>query len=184
MADVFRETEVGGRYALALFDLAVESGVVDGVRQDLNDLSAMIIESADLRRVLSSPAFSSEDKAKALGAIAKQAGFQPVTLKFLGFLAENRRASQLPAVIASFRKLDDKRRGVVAATVTTAVPLTDAQRQGLAAALSQALGKAPEITTAVDPSILGGVKVRVGSRLYDASLKTRLDSLKFALKRA
>ncbi|HEY3814312.1 MAG TPA: F0F1 ATP synthase subunit delta [Caulobacteraceae bacterium] len=184
MADDFRETEVGERYALALFDLAVETGVVDGVRNDLNSLSAMIAESADLRRVLSSPAFASEDKAKALDAIAKQAGFQPVTIKFLGFLAANRRAGALQAVIASFRKLDDKRRGVVAAQVTTAVALTDAQRDGLAAALSQALGKAPEITTAVDPSILGGVKVRVGSRLYDASLKTRLDSLKFALKRA
>lgn len=184
MADDFRETEVGERYALALFDLAVETGVVDGVRHDLNSLSAMIADSADLRRVLSSPAFASEDKAKALDAIAKQAGFQPVTIKFLGFLAANRRAGALQAVIASFRKLDDKRRGVVAAQVTTAVALTDAQRDGLAAALSQALGKAPEITTAVDPSILGGVKVRVGSRLYDASLKTRLDSLKFALKRA
>jgi F-type H+-transporting ATPase subunit delta len=184
VADDFRETEVGGRYALALFGLAVETGVVDQVRADLNGLSAMIGESADLRRALASPAISSEDKGKALDALAKQAGFQAVTLKFLGFLAQNRRAAALAAVIASFRKLDDKRRGVVAAQVTTAVALTDAQRQRLAAALSQALGKAPEITTAVDPSILGGVKVRVGSRLYDASLKTRLDSLKFALKRA
>ncbi len=184
MADDFKASEVGDRYAKALFELALDTGAVDQVRADLDGLAGLIAESADLRRLLSSPAFASEDKGKALGAVAERAGFGAVTRKFLGLLTENRRAAALPAVIAAYRRLHDKHRGVVAAQVTTAIALTPAQQKGVADALAQALGKAPEITIAVDPSILGGVKVRVGSRLFDASLKTRLDSLKFALKRA
>jgi F-type H+-transporting ATPase subunit delta len=184
VADVFRETEVGERYAKALFNLALDTKTVDKVRADLDGLGALIAENADVRRMLDSPAFSSEDKGKALAAIAAKAKLNPVTVKFLGLLAENRRAAALPAVIAGYRRLHDAYRGVVAAKVTTALKLSAAQEKGLAKALAQALGKEPEISTAVDPSILGGVKVRVGSRLFDASLKTRLDSLKFALKRA
>jgi F-type H+-transporting ATPase subunit delta len=184
VADDFRETEVGERYAQALFDLALDTGAVEQVRTDMDGLGRLIGESAEFKRMLASPAFASEDKAKALAAIADKGGLNTVTKKFLGLLAENRRAAALSAVIAGYRRLHDKHRGVVAATVTTAVPLTPEQQKGIASALAQALGKAPEITTAVDPSILGGVKVRVGSRLFDASLKTRLDSLKFALKRA
>jgi F-type H+-transporting ATPase subunit delta len=184
VADDFKASEVGDRYAKALFELALDTGAVDQVRADLDGLAGLIAESADLRRLLSSPAFASEDKGKALGAVAERAGFGAVTRKFLGLLTENRRAAALPAVIAAYRRLHDKHRGVVAAQVTTAIALTPAQQKGVADALAQALGKAPEITIAVDPSILGGVKVRVGSRLFDASLKTRLDSLKFALKRA
>jgi F-type H+-transporting ATPase subunit delta len=184
VADDFKETEVGERYAQALFDLAVETGDVDAVRADLMALAEIGRESADFRRVLSSPAISSEDKGKALVAVSMKAKFNMTTLKFLGLLTENRRAEALPSVIASFRRLHDQQRGVVAAQVTTAVKLTPAQAKGVAKALAQALGREPEISTAVDPSILGGVKVRVGSRLFDASLKTKLDSLKFALKRA
>jgi F-type H+-transporting ATPase subunit delta len=105
-------------------------------------------------------------------------------VKFLGLLAENRRAAALVSVIDAFQRLYDKHRGVVSAQVTTAVKLTAGQLAGVQKALAQALGKEPEITTAVDPSILGGIKVKVGSRLFDASLKTKLDTLKFALKRA
>jgi F-type H+-transporting ATPase subunit delta len=184
VADDFRETEVGERYAKALFDLALDAKAVDKVREDLDALRDMIAGSADLRRLLTSPAFTAEDKGKALDALAAKAEFNPITGKFLGLLAQNRRAAALGAVIAGYRRLHDKYRGVVAAQVTTAVALTAAQEKGIAQALAQALGEEPEISTAVDPSILGGVKVRVGSRLFDASLKTRLDSLKFALKRA
>lgn len=184
MADDFKESEVAERYAHALFDLALDSGALDAVRADLLALKAMRAESADLRRLLASPAFTSEDKGKALAALADKAAFAPVTKKFLGLLAHNRRASALPAVIAAFERRYDKHRGVVAAEVVSAIKLTAKQLDGVKAALRQALGGDPELTATVDPAILGGLKVRVGSRLFDASLKTKLDSLKFALKRA
>lgn len=184
MADDFRETEVGQRYAQALFELALDADAIEPVLGDLNGLKALIAESKDLARLIASPAFTSEEKRKGLEAVAAKAGFAPLTVKFLGLLAENRRASALTAVIAGFQRLYDKHRGVVSAQVTTAVKLTAGQLTGVQKALAQALGQEPEITTAVDPSILGGIKVKVGSRLFDASLKTKLDTLKFALKRA
>jgi F-type H+-transporting ATPase subunit delta len=175
---------VAGRYARALFDLAQDQGATAQVEADLISLKQAITESRDLRILLESPAFSSEDKAKGLAAIANTAEFQPTTRKFLGLLAANGRASALGAVIDGFAKLAADARGEVQAQVTTAVPLTPAQSQGVAQALRQALGKDPKIETHVDPAILGGIKVRVGSRLFDASLRSKLDSLKFALKRA
>ncbi|HEY4031729.1 MAG TPA: F0F1 ATP synthase subunit delta [Caulobacteraceae bacterium] len=184
MADDSKQTDVGARYAQALFDLALETNALDAVEADLRSLKAAREESADLRRVLESPAFTAEDKGKALTAIGAAAQFDKTTQNFLGVLAANRRASALPAVISGFERLSAAHRGVVAAEVTTAVKLTAAQAKGVQAALAQALGKEPEITTRVDPSILGGLKVKVGSRLFDASLRSKLDSLKFALKRA
>jgi F-type H+-transporting ATPase subunit delta len=178
------QTNVGGRYAQALFDLASDGGQIGAIEADLNALGAMRAESPDLRRVLDSPVFAAEDRARALNALADRAGFQPLTRKFLGLLAENRRTAALPAVIEGFRRLSAERRGAVSAEVTTAVALSDAQRASLEAALAQSIGKAPEITHRVDPAILGGIKVKVGSRLFDASVKSRLDQLKFALQRA
>ena len=175
---------MGGRYAQALFDLAKDSDQVAAVEADLKALKAMTAESADLRDLIRSPVFSAEAKARGLAAIAARAQFNPLTQKFLGFVAAQRRVAALPAIITSFHALSAAWRGVISAHVTTAIALTAAQSKGLQAALRQALGKDPEIETRVDPSILGGVKVRVGSRLYDASLKSKLDSLKFALKRA
>ena len=116
--------------------------------------------------------------------VGAKAKFNMTTLKFLGLLAGNGRAAALPAVITAFAKLAADARGAVSAEVTTAIALTAAQAKGVQAALRQSLGKDPEITTRVDPAILGGIKVKVGSRLFDASLKSKLDSLKFALKRA
>jgi F-type H+-transporting ATPase subunit delta len=184
LADDSNQTDVGARYAQALFDLALETKALDAVEGDLKSLKAARAESVDLRRLLESPAFGAEDKGRALTAIGQAAGFHPTTLKFIGVLAANRRASALPAVIAGFERLSAAHRGLVAADVVTAIKLTAAQAKGLKAALAQALGKEPEITTRVDPAILGGIKVRVGSRLFDASLRSKLDSLKFALKRA
>jgi F-type H+-transporting ATPase subunit delta len=184
VADDFKAGEVGERYAQALFDLALETGALDRVRKDLDEAGAMIAESADLRRLLTSPVFSAEDKASGLAAVGAAAKFAPVTMKFFGLLARNRRGGALPSVIGAFARLHDRRRGVVAAEVVSALPLDAKQVDGIRKALRQALGKDPEIATRVDPSILGGLKVRVGSRLFDASLKSKLDSLKFALKRA
>ncbi len=184
MADDTQASDVGARYARALFDLSVETDALPTVEADLASLKAMIAESADLRRLVISPRFSAEDKAAGLAALAKRADLSATTSKFLGLLAANRRVSALGQIIAAFERLAAARRGLVSAQVTTAVALTPAQNASLAAALRTALGKDPQIETRVDPAILGGVKVRVGSRLYDASLKSKLDSLKFALKRA
>ena len=184
MADDSKLSNVGSRYAKALFDLASENKQIAAVEADLKSLKTALAESKDLRVLVGSPAFGAADKGKGLAAIAAKANFSATTAKFLGLLAANGRASLLASVIAGFEALASKARGAVSAQVTTAVPLSAAQSKGVAAALRQALGKDPEIETRVDPAILGGIKVRVGSRLFDASLKSKLDSLKFALKRA
>ena len=175
---------MGARYAGALLDLAVETGVADAVEADLKGLKAMLAASDDLRSLIASPKFTTEDKAKGLAAVAARAGACETTTRFLGLLAANRRTGALAAVINAFERLWAERRGFVAAEVVTAAPLSKAQAKVLAETLANAIGREPQIDTRVDPGILGGLKVRVGSRLYDASLKTKLDSLKFALKRA
>ena len=184
MADDFRTTEVGARYAQALFDLALETGRLDAVRADLKSLKAAWIESADLRRMATSPILSAEDQGKGLTAIATAAKFETTTRNFLGLLAQNGRARDLGGVITGFEALYARHTGVVAAEVVSAQALTATQLKAIKTALTTALGKDPEMTARVDPSILGGLKVKVGSKLFDASLKTKLDQMKFALKRA
>ena len=184
LADDFRTTQVGERYAQALFDLALETGRLDAVRADLKSLKAAWIDSADLRRLATSPVIAAEDQQKGLVAIAAKAKFEATTRNFLGLLAQNGRARDLAAVITGFEALYSKRAGIVAAEVVSTQELTAAQLTHIRNALRQALGKAPELTTRIDPSILGGLKVKVGSKLFDASLKTKLDQMKFALKRA
>ncbi len=184
LADDSNATDVGSRYAQALFDLALETKALDAIEADLKALKAMVAQSADLRALLASPKFAAADKARGLNAIAERAGLADTTRKFLGVLAANGRANALVQIIHAFERRLAAHRGIISAQVVTAVALTPAQNEGLAAALRLALGKDPQIETRVDPAILGGIKVRVGSKLYDASLKSKLDSLKFALKRA
>lgn len=184
MADDYRTTEVGERYAQALFDLADETKVLDAVRSDLKSLRAAWSESADLRRMAQSPVLAAEDQQKGLVAIADKAKFNGVTRNFLGLLAQNGRARDLTAVIAGFDALYAKKTGVVAAEVVSAQALTAAQLKTIQTKLRASLGRDPEMTTRVDPTLLGGLKVKVGSKLFDASLKTKLDQMKFALKRA
>ena len=184
MADDFRTTEVGTRYAQALFDLALETKKLDAVRADLQSLKAAWIESADLRRLVTSPVIAAEDQQKGLVAIAAKAKFEKTTQNFLGLLAQNGRARDVGAVISGFEALYAKHAGVVAAEVVSTQPLTAAQLTHIRNAIRQAVGQTPELTARVDPSILGGLKVKVGSKLFDASLKTKLDQMKFALRRA
>jgi F-type H+-transporting ATPase subunit delta len=184
LADDPKATEVGARYARALFDLAKEQDLIAQVDADLKSLKSMLADSVELRILLNSPAFDSNARRKGLTAVATAAQFHALTIKFLAFLNAQHRGKALGAVITSYEALSAAHRGVVSAFVTTAVPLTDDQLSGLTSALRLSLGKDPDIETRVDPAILGGLKVRVGSRLYDASLKSKLDSLKFALKRA
>lgn len=184
MADDSKTNDVGDRYARALFDLAMDNNALKAVEADMETLSRALAESKDLKRLVESPSFSAEDKGKGLVAVAAKSKVNMLTAKFLGLLAANGRARDLALVIAAFRNLAAAHRGAVTAEVVSALPLTPAQSKGIAAALRQSLGKEPEISTRVDPALLGGLKVRVGSRLFDASLKSKLDSLKFALKRA
>ena len=175
---------MGARYAQALYDLAEQGGSVANVEADLTGLAQMRTESQDFRRLLDSPTIAADDKAKGMLAIADAAQVSPLTRKFLGLLGANGRVAALPTVASAYKRLAADKRGAIAAEVVTAVPLTGAQRDGVAAALRQAIGRDPEITTRVDPAILGGLRVKVGSRLFDASLRTRLDQMRFALRRA
>lgn len=184
MADDFKANEVSERYARALFDLADEAGRIDQVRSDLKTLKAMLADSAELRRAVTSPVYSAEDKGKALVAVAVKAKLDMLTAKFLGLLTQNQRAAALPGVIAAYETLWARKTGVVGAEVISARALSAAELKSIKSALRTALGGDPELEARVDPSILGGLKVKVGSRLFDASLKTKLDTLKFALKRA
>lgn len=184
MADETKATDAGQRYAQSLFELTIENGSLQKVEADLKSLKAMVADSADLRRLIASPAFSAEDKGKGLVAVAVKAGFDMLTTKFLGLVASNGRAGDLLGAISAFVELSAKHRGVVTAEVVSAAPLSPVQLKGVQSALASALGKTPEVSSRVDPSLLGGLKVRVGSRLFDASLRSKLDSLKFALKRA
>ncbi|WP_184714528.1 F0F1 ATP synthase subunit delta [Caulobacter sp.] len=184
MADETKATDAGQRYAQSLFELTIENGSLQKVEADLKSLKAMVADSADLRRLIDSPAFSAEDKGKGLVAVAVKARFDMLTTKFLGLVASNGRTGDLLGAIAAFVELSAKHRGVVTAEVVSATALSAAQLKGVQTALAEALGKTPEVSTRVDPSLLGGLKVRVGSRLFDASLRSKLDSLKFALKRA
>ncbi len=170
------------RYALALFDLADEQGALDAVAADLKGLRSMIAESDDFRRFIKSPVMSRTDQAKGIGAIADRAGLSPLTRKFLGLVAANRRLFSLPGMISGYLALLAKRRGEVTAEVVSAAVLSDGQTVALIASLKQTMGRAVALTAKVDPSILGGLIVKVGSRMVDSSLKSKLQRLKLVMK--
>lgn len=180
----FRETEAGDRYAKAAFELSQDQKVLDVVHGDLAKVKDLLLNSAELRNFVSSYVYTSDIKLKGLLAVTDGLKLNALTKKIFGVLAANRRVDQLFPFLNAFNKLYDAHKGIVNAEVVSAVPLTDAQLSALKDQLGKTLGQSASIATSVDPAILGGLKVRVGSRLFDASLKTKLDSLKFALKRA
>lgn len=173
---------MAGRYASALFELAKESGSIDAVSGDLDTLSSLLDESDDLRRLTRSPVFSAEEQENALGAVLDRAGVHGVTGNFVRLVAKNRRLFALEAMIKGFRQLAAADRGATSAEVTVAEPLTDSRRAALSSALQAATGKTVDFDVKVDPKILGGIIVRIGSRMVDASLKTKLNSIKLAMK--
>jgi F-type H+-transporting ATPase subunit delta len=173
---------VAERYAGSLFDLALQANSVANVEADLTAFEAMLEGSADLSRLINSPVFSSDDQARAIAAIADQAGIIGLTGNFLRVVARNRRLFAIPAMIKAFRQIAAEHRGETAADVTSAHALTAAQQTELKAVLKSVTGKDVAITVTVDPSLLGGLVVKVGSRQIDTSLKTKLNSLKLALK--
>ena len=176
--------EAPARYAKALIDLADEAKALNRVEKDLDVIAAAFAESEDLRRLADSPVFATEDKVKALAAIAKSAKLSPLTQQFIGTVAANRRAGDLPSIIRAFKELVALRRGSQVAKVTSASKLTQAQLTQLKSRLKAETGKTVEVETSVDPDLLGGFVVKFGSRLYDASLKTKLEDLRLALKSA
>ncbi|HEX7969397.1 MAG TPA: F0F1 ATP synthase subunit delta [Stellaceae bacterium] len=170
------------RYGVALFDLADERKELDAVARDLQALRALLRDSADLRRLIRSPVLSRADQGKAIIAIAQQAGLSSLTRNFLGLLAQNRRLFALPDVIESFLNRLAERRGEVTAQVLSAQDLSPAQRAAIDEQLRKAIGRKVAIDVQVDPSLLGGLVVKVGSRMIDGSLKSKLHRLQLAMK--
>ena len=173
---------VAQRYALSLFALAEEAGVVPAIEAELKQFQRVIDESDDLKRLIESPVFSAEDQLKAIGAIAGSAGMSPLASNFLQVVARNRRLFAVPAMIRAFADLAASARGEVAASVVSAHALDAGQQAELAATLREVAGKDVTVDVKVDPSLLGGLIVRMGSRQIDTSLKTKLNALELALK--
>jgi F-type H+-transporting ATPase subunit delta len=173
---------VAERYAKALFDLALEEKSLAEVEAGLAQFLALIHESADLRRLVKSPVFSAGDQSRAVAAVLDRAGIGGTVANFIKVTAANRRLFIVPDAITAFQRLAARQRGETAGEVTSAEPLTDAQLTALKAALKSALGKDVALQTNVDPSLIGGLIVKVGSRMIDGSLRTKLNSLKLAMK--
>jgi len=173
---------MAGRYAAALLDLAKEQGALAEVEGNLLNFQKLLDESEDLRRLVRSPVFSAEDQGRALSAVLDKAGIGGLSANFLKLLARNRRLFAVGDMIRSFKALCARERGEVPAEVTSAVPLDDAQVSALREQLKASVGKDVQLTTRVDPALLGGLVVKLGSRMIDSSLKTKLTGLRIALK--
>lgn len=173
---------LAGRYASALFDLARDERQIDSVGQSLERMKAVLAESRELQGLVSSPLVSRVAAGKALGAIAPSLGLDPLTTRFMAVLAQNGRLRQLPEVIRIFATLAAEHRGETTAEVTTARPLGDDQAAALKAQLGARVGRDIRIDARVDPSILGGIVVRLGSQMIDASIRTKLNTLATAMK--
>ena len=176
------QASLAGRYATALFGLARDKQQIDSVAKSLETLSQALTELADLKRLVSSPLVSRDDAGKVVAALKDTLSLDPLTANFVGVLAKNGRLRDLPAVIAAVRRLAAGHRGETTAHVTTAHPLDDQQRAALATQLKARAGRNVQIDAEVDPSILGGIVVRLGSQMIDASIRTKLDTLATAMK--
>jgi len=175
---------VSGRYATALFELARDEKSIDAVRADLDKFEAMLSASADLKRLVRSPVFGASDQSKALSAVLDKAGISGIAANFLKVLTANRRLFAVADVIRAFRALVAKFRGEATADVTVAEPLSDKNLDALKSALKTISGKDVALNVKVDPSIIGGLVVKLGSRMVDSSLRTKLNSIKNAMKEA
>jgi F-type H+-transporting ATPase subunit delta len=171
-----------GRYASALFDLASEGGFVTAVENDLDNLDQALGESADLASLIRNPEVSREAAGRAISAVADVLSASPLTKNFLGVLAANRRLSKLPQVISAFHTIAAAARGEVTAEVSSANPLTDDQLETLRQKLAAREGRNVKLRSRVDPELLGGLVVTIGSKRIDSSIRTRLNTLALAMK--
>jgi len=175
---------VSGRYATALFELARDEKSIDAVKADLDRFDAMLAESTDLKRLVRSPVFSADTQLKALIAVLDKAGITGIAANFLKVLTRNRRLFAITDVIRAFRALVAKFKGEASADVTVAERLSDRNLDALKTALKSVTGKDVALNVKIDPSIIGGLVVKLGSRMVDSSLRTKLNSIKHAMKEA
>jgi F-type H+-transporting ATPase subunit delta len=175
-------SSVAQRYASALYELSSESRVVDQVSSDLQSIAAMIEGSADLKRLVMSPVFSAEEQSGAMGMILAKAKIGGLAANFIKLVTGKRRLFALPEMIRAYQGEVARARGIVTAKVTLAESPSAKQINDIKAALKDVAGKEVEVDVNVDPSIIGGIIVKMGSRMVDASLKTKLNSIRTAMK--
>lgn len=173
---------MAGRYATALFELAREENAIDQVMAELDRFDALIAESSDLLRLVRSPVFGAEEQQKALAAVLDRAGISGIAVNFLRLVTANRRLFAVRDMIRALRVLVARHKGEVTAQVTVAEPLADRHVSALKDALKSVTGKDVTLDVRVDAAIIGGLVVKIGSRMVDASLKTKLNSIKHAMK--
>ena len=181
-SNVIGATGLSGRYATALFELADEETALDDVARDLASVGAMIEDSDDLRRLIRSPVISRDNQLNAIDAVLEAAGVSQLTRNFIGVVTRNRRLFALPGMIKNYQSLLAAARGEATAEVTSAQPLSDAQMSAIENSIKQAMGTKVAVDAKVDKSLLGGLVVKVGSRMVDTSLKTKLSQLRLAMK--
>ena len=172
------------RYAAALYDLADENRALDTTVSEMEGLGQLIAASADFRRLIESPLIDVNHASRAARAVLAAEGFSKIVQDFVGVVTANRRLRDLPAIVCAFTALVARKRGVITAEVASAHPLTDIQRQQLRARLIEAGYSNVNIVEQVQPDLLGGLIVKIGARLYDTSLKSRLQRLQYAMKGA
>jgi F-type H+-transporting ATPase subunit delta len=175
---------VSGRYATALFELARDEKSIDAVKADLDQFAAMLADSDDLRRLVRSPVFAAKAQSMALTAVLDKAGISGISANFLKVLTANRRLFVVHEVIRAFNALVAKFKGEATADVTVAEALSDKNLDALKVALKAVTGKDVSLNVKVDPSIIGGLVLKLGSRMIDSSLRTKLNSIKHAMKEA
>lgn len=173
---------IAGRYAQAVFDIARQDNAVDALAREVESLSAVLNESADLRAMLASPVLSRDDQGRAIGAIAERMGLGPTLRNTLALMAENRRLFALPQLVARLGELIAEARGEVTADVVSAQPLTDEQAQRLTRTLAEKSGKTVKLNARVDEGLIGGMIVKLGSRMIDTSIRSKLASLQNVMK--
>ena len=173
---------MAGRYATALFELALEANALDAVKADLEAFDALIARSADLARLVRSPVFSSEEQVRALGAVLELAGLRGLCAQFLLTVASNRRLFAVRDIVKAYRALVARHRGEVAAQVTLAQAPSERHLAAIKEALDAVTGKDVMIDVKLDPALIGGLVVKLGSRMVDSSLRTKLNMIKHAMK--
>jgi F-type H+-transporting ATPase subunit delta len=173
---------VAGRYAAALFELASETGKAEAVSADLKRFGAIIDESADLRRLVASPVFTAEQQRAAVGAILDKVGIGGIAANFIRLVAQKRRLFVLSAMMRAYEALLAEKRGIVPAEVTVAEAMPDQLLADLKATLAKTAGKDVSLAVKINPDIIGGMVVKLGHRMFDASLKTKLNALRVAMR--
>ena len=172
------------RYAAALFELADERRRLDEVASDLRQLRAMLAASQDLARLVRSPILTRGEQGKAIAALVERAGFTPLVRDFLAVVAKNRRLFAVPAMIEAYLRSLAERRGEVTAEVTAALPLSEGQLGLLSEQLRRSVGRRVSLEVKVDPGLIGGLIVKLGSRMIDGSVNSKLQRLQLAMKGA